>query len=100
MYRLTIDQQVDCAYKAWCQVSDARAALMKKVRRIEKAIETADLGVEFELLYLEKRMVLVQYDALDKLYGDRFVEYNALVSKREIEHTRERFADVFSRAAR
>ena len=100
MYRLTMDQQVDCAYKAWLQVADARGALMKKVRRIEKAIASADLGVEFELLYLEKRMVMVQYDALDKLYGDRFVEYNSLVSKREIEHTRESFADVFSRAAR
>jgi hypothetical protein len=95
-----MDQQVDCAYRAWSQVSDARAALMKRVQKIEKAIESADLGVEFELLYLEKRMVLVQYDALDKLYGDRFVEYNALVGKREIERTRESFADVFSRAAR
>jgi hypothetical protein len=95
-----MDQQVDCAYKAWCQVSDARAALLKKVLKIEKVIESADLGVEFELLYLEKRMLMVQYNALDKLYGDRFVEYNALVSKREIEHTRESFADVFSRAAR
>jgi hypothetical protein len=80
-----MDQQVDCAYKAWTQVADARGALMKKVRKIEKAIASADLGVEFELLYLEKKMVMVQYDALDKLYGDRFTEYNALVSKREIE---------------
>lgn len=86
---MTIDQQVDCAYKAWVQVSDAKAAVMKKVRKIEKAIETAELGVEFELLYLEKRMVLVQYEALDGLYVERWVRYDELLKTRQIDDEQE-----------
>ena len=85
MYTLTIDQQVDVAFKAWMQVVKAKEVLWKKVKKIEKGIESAELGEEFELLYLEKRMVLTQYDALTRLSTDRWDQYYELVNKREIE---------------